>query len=80
MEDQQAPPRCIRRLRNGHACQRDYTEHGDEHRDRQDRTDRAETAGDVVGGHDHYVVSDVGNKQSAECQKANHVPGTGRRP
>jgi hypothetical protein len=63
VEDQQTSPRRIRRLRNGHACQRHHAQHDDEHWDRQDRTDLAETASDIVGGNYHQVAGDMGGEQ-----------------
>jgi hypothetical protein len=78
LEDQ-SPPRAVARLLGGHGRHRDHAQHGDEDRDRQQRPDLAETAGDVVDGHDHDVAGDVSSEQPPERQKADDVHRAGRR-
>ena len=59
--------------------QRDQSHHRHEDRDREERSDLAETAGDVVRGHDDQVASDVGGKQPAKRKKADDINRAGRR-
>jgi hypothetical protein len=63
------PPRSVARLFRRHGRQRDDAQHSDKDEDGQKRPNLAETAGNVVNGHDYHVPSDVGGEQPSEPRK-----------